>query len=112
LSQMKSWQTSHLHGEGSGTRTDLVSYTETTRLRLPPSLEVVEAPEPTSASESFGDFSVAVRREAEVLVIERRLTLRCSLLQPADYERVRGFFEKWQRAERRPVLLRQLGVTG
>lgn len=76
------------------------------RLTLPEGMTVEEVPDDWKATTAAGEARLKYTREGSDVIYESELTLQAGFLDQTTYEAVRGFLQKMQEAERRPVLVR------
>jgi hypothetical protein len=81
------------------------AFTETIAFRIPNGFEVDETPDPLKLQAAFGNYETSYVTKAGQLLFTRKLVVRASTVQPSDYAKVRGFFEKIGAAEQAPVVL-------
>ncbi|HEX8652586.1 MAG TPA: transglutaminase domain-containing protein [Pyrinomonadaceae bacterium] len=81
------------------------AYRETANIKLPAGFEVDELPDPTKLDTSFGTYSTTYEVKDGSLIFTRTLVQRASTVPVADYQKVRGFYERIRAAEQSPVVL-------
>ncbi|MBA3849434.1 MAG: hypothetical protein C0502_05490 [Opitutus sp.] len=80
---------------------------EHAEFKLPDDCVVEEMPPALNVETEFGRYRASCRQGNGTLIFERSLELRDRELPAAEYEKVRGFFEKISRHEQTPVVLRR-----
>jgi hypothetical protein len=81
------------------------SYTESVNVKLPADFEVDELPDPVKLDTTFGSYATTYTVKDGQLRFTRSFTQRAATIPPADYAKVRGFFERIRAAEQSPVVL-------
>jgi hypothetical protein len=76
-------------------------------ISLPSGVDATPPAAPTIIERPFARYELSRRREGNVLVFERTLTLREHLFAPEDYREVKGFFDAVLAAESSPITLRR-----
>lgn len=84
------------------------SLSEKSVIALPAGFQVDELPPTVEWRTSFGSYRARVTIEDGNLVVERTEQYDTALVPASDYESVRLFFEKIQRSENTPVVLRRV----
>lgn len=82
-------------------------YEERAVFTLPGDCEVEEMAPEITVEEEFGRYRSTLRVEGGKLVVERTLELVSREVPVADYVRVKAFFDRVNRAEQSPVVLRR-----
>jgi hypothetical protein len=81
------------------------AYSETVKVQLPAGFTVDEVPDPVKIEAPFGSYATSYEVKGNELVFKRQLSQQATTILPADYERVRKFFESIRAAENAPVVL-------
>ncbi|HJR07640.1 MAG TPA: DUF3857 domain-containing protein [Pyrinomonadaceae bacterium] len=81
------------------------AYTESVNVKLPAGFDVDELPDPVKLDTAFGSYSTSYTVHDGQLQFKRTFTQRATTIPPADYAKVRGFFERIRAAEQSPVVL-------
>jgi len=81
------------------------AYTESVNVKLPAGFDVDELPDPVKLDTAFGSYSTTYAVKDGQLRFTRSFTQRATTIPPADYAKVRGFFERIRAAEQSPVVL-------
>lgn len=81
------------------------AYSETVQVKLPAGFKVDELPDPVKLQTPFGSYVTSYEVKNNQLVFKRQLSLQATTIAPAEYEKVRKFFESIRAAENAPVVL-------
>lgn len=81
------------------------SYSERTKIKLPPGFSVDEIPETIKVESEFGKYSIAYTIEGDHLIFDRSLRLDRQEIPAAKYDSVKSFFGRVHTAEQSPVVL-------
>jgi len=81
------------------------AYSETVQVKLPAGFTVDEVPDPVKLETAFGTYVTSYEVKNNQLVFKRQLSQQATTIAPADYEKVRKFFESIRAAENSPVVL-------
>jgi hypothetical protein len=81
------------------------SMRETIAYSLPAGFVIDEIPEAVKIDSQFGSYSANFEVKDGKLLINRKITLRRSIIEPARYSEVRNFFTKIMDTEQSPVVL-------
>jgi Domain of Unknown Function with PDB structure (DUF3857)/Transglutaminase-like superfamily len=81
------------------------AYSETTKVKLPAGFEVDEMPDAVKLETAFGSYITSYIVKDGELLFTRKLIVRAATVPVADYQKVRGFFERIRAAEQSPVVL-------
>lgn len=81
------------------------AYTESVNVKLPVGFDVDELPDPVKLDTAFGSYSTSYAVKDGQLHFKRSFTQRATTIPPADYAKVRSFFERIRAAEQSPVVL-------
>ena len=81
------------------------AYSETVQVKLPAGFAVDEVPDPVKLETSFGTYVTSYEVKNNQLVFKRRLSQQAMTISPADYDKVRKFYESIRAAENAPVVL-------
>ena len=81
------------------------AYSETVQVKLPAGFTVDEVPDPVKLETAFGTYVTTYEVKNNQLVFKRQLSQQATTIAPADYEKVRKFFESIRAAENSPVVL-------
>ena len=81
------------------------AYSETVQVKLPAGFTVDEVPDEVKIETSFGSYVTSYEVKNNELVFKRQLSQKATTIDPADYEKVRKFFESIRAAENAPVVL-------
>ena len=81
------------------------AYSETVQVKLPAGFTVDEVPDPVKLETAFGTYVTTYEVKNNQLVFKRQLSQQATTIAPADYEKVRKFFESIRAAENAPVVL-------
>jgi uncharacterized protein DUF3857/transglutaminase superfamily protein len=81
------------------------AYSETVNVKLPAGFSVDEVPDAVKIETPFGSYVTSYEVKNNQLVFKRQLSQRATIIAPADYEKVRKFFESIRAAENAPVVL-------
>jgi len=81
------------------------AYSETVQVKLPAGFTVDEVPDPVKLETAFGTYVTSYEVKNNQLVFKRQLSQQATTIAPADYEKVRKFFESIRAAENAPVVL-------
>jgi hypothetical protein len=81
------------------------AYSETVQVKLPAGFTVDEVPDAVKLETSFGTYVTSYEVKNNQLVFKRQLSQQATTIAPADYEKVRKFFESIRTAEQAPVVL-------
>jgi hypothetical protein len=81
------------------------TYSETVMVQLPSGFKVDEMPDPVKLETPFGTYITSYEVKDNQLVFKRQLSQQATTIAPADYEKVRKFFENIRAAENAPVVL-------
>ena len=81
------------------------AYSETVNVKLPAGFTVDEVPDSVKLETSFGTYVTSYEVKNNQLVFKRQLSQQATTIAPADYEKVRKFFESIRAAENAPVVL-------
>lgn len=81
------------------------AYSETVQVKLPAGFAVDEVPDPVKLETPFGSYVTSYEVKNNQLVFKRQLSQQATTIAPADYEKVRKFFESIRAAENAPVVL-------
>ena len=81
------------------------AYTESVNVKLPAGFDVDELPDPVKLDTAFGSYSTSYAVADGQLQFKRTFTQRATTIPPADYAKVRAFFERIRAAEQSPVVL-------
>jgi hypothetical protein len=81
------------------------AYSETVNVKLPPGFAVDEVPDAVKLETSFGSYVTSYEVKNNQLVFKRQLSQQATTIAPADYEKVRKFYESIRAAENAPVVL-------
>jgi hypothetical protein len=81
------------------------AYSETVQVKLPAGFTVDEVPDAVKPETSFGTYVTSYEVKNNQLVFKRQLSQQATTIAPADYEKVRKFFESIRTAEQAPVVL-------
>ena len=81
------------------------AYSETVQVKLPAGFKVDELPDPVKLVTPFGSYVTSYEVKNNQLVFKRQLSLQATTIAPAEYEKVRKFFESIRAAENAPVVL-------
>ena len=80
-------------------------YSETVNVKLPAGFAVDEVPDPVKLETAFGTYVTSYEVKNNQLVFKRQLSQQATTIAPADYAKVRKFFESIRAAENAPVVL-------
>ncbi len=84
------------------------SFSDHSRIELPPEFGIDELPRPVDLKAAFGEYRARVEAaDGKELIVERSLQLTAATMPAGEYESVRAFFEKILEAEQMPVVLRR-----
>jgi len=78
---------------------------EQASIELPAAIEVEAVPDPVRLESHVGTFALTTERHGHALVVTRELLLSESVVQAADYDETRKFFESIRRVEATPIIL-------
>jgi hypothetical protein len=81
------------------------AYSETVQVKLPAGFKVDELPDPVKLQTPFGSYVTSYEVKNNQLVFKRQLSLQATTIAPAEYEKVRKFFESIRAADNAPVVL-------
>jgi hypothetical protein len=81
------------------------AYSETVRVQLPSGFAVDEVPDAVKIETPFGSYVTSYEVKDNYLIFKRQLSQQATTIAPADYEKVRKFFESIRAAENAPVVL-------
>ena len=81
------------------------AYSETVNVKLPAGFAVDEVPDAVKLETPFGSYVTSYEVKNNQLIFKRQLSLQATTIAPADYEKVRKFFESIHAAENAPVVL-------
>ena len=81
------------------------AYSETVQVKLPAGFTVDEVPDAVKLETPFGSYVTSYEVKNNQLVFKRQLSQQATTIAPADYEKVRKFFESIRAAENAPVVL-------
>ncbi|HEX3253486.1 MAG TPA: DUF3857 domain-containing protein [Pyrinomonadaceae bacterium] len=81
------------------------AYSETVQVKLPAGFAVDEVPDAVKLETPFGSYVTSYEVKNNQLVFKRQLSQQATTIAPADYEKVRKFYESIRAAENAPVVL-------
>jgi len=81
------------------------AYSETVQVKLPAGFTVDEVPDAVKLETAFGSYVTSYEVKNNQLVFKRKLSQQATTIAPADYEKVRKFYESIRAAENAPVVL-------
>ena len=74
-------------------------------MKLPAGFTIDEVPDPVKLETAFGTYVTSYEVKNNQLIFKRQLSQQATTIAPADYEKVRKFFESIRAAENAPVVL-------
>jgi hypothetical protein len=80
-------------------------YRDSVRIQIPPGYNVDEMPEPARIESPYGSYQAAWKSEGGALTFDQSLTIRDLSVPPAEYGKLREFFERLSGNQSAPVVL-------